>query len=165
MGTEVMQWLILLLFVLVAILFAMLIGLTNLIVDINRRLGPDLGPLKPNDSLEDRTVVPDFAATDVRTRQPVSLAGFAGRRLIMAFLSPTCEPCKELMPHLNRFAGTQADASVVVVLTDGNPGTSMISEFDQHIPVLVDSDKQLARAFRVGRTPLCSASSTKKGRW
>jgi methylamine dehydrogenase accessory protein MauD len=148
---EVLQWVVLLA---VAVMVA---GLTYLVTDINRRLGPDFGVLVPSDGLEIGTEAPALVASDVRNGRTVSLSEFEGQPVIVAFLSPSCGPCTKLVPHLNRLAGERREVPMIAVLTGGEHdgrGEHYARELSGRIEVVGDADKELERAYEVQRTPL-----------
>lgn len=144
---EVLQW------TSIVVLGVFVAGLLYLNTDLQRRLGPDSGALIPKDGLAIGDDAPDFTAENKRTRQRVSLSDYGGQRVVVAFLSPACRPCRELVPNLNRFASDQRDTPVVVVAMDGT-GADYASELSERIVVVGDAGKEIQRAFAVDRTPL-----------
>lgn len=146
-GLELLQW------ALILGIGAFGVGLLYLIIDLQRRLGPDSGALVPSDGLAIGAEVPDFKVEDRRSGEPVRMADYAGQRVIVAFLSPGCRPCRELVPDLNRFAQRHGDTPVVVVAMDG-VGADYERELSERITVVGDARKELQRAFEVNRTPL-----------
>ena len=72
---------------------------------------------------------------------------------MLAFLSPACRPCRELVPDLNRLARDQRDTPVVVVAMDGT-GADYASELSKRVVVVGDAEKEIQEAYAVGRTPL-----------
>jgi thiol-disulfide isomerase/thioredoxin len=144
---EVLQWAVLLL-----ILF-MGVGLLIMVAHMQRRLGPDQGAPIPERGLAAGVLAPDFVAEDERTGQRVAVSDYVGRRLLVAFMSPGCAPCKELLPSLNRFARNRRDVPVIVVASEG-AGAEYAREFAEPIAVVGDPDKAIERAYDVGWTPL-----------
>ena len=118
-----MPWLlgtaVLVLGVVVAIVALFLGGMLNLIGDLSRRLGPDQGVLVPTDGLEIGVVAPPLRATELRTKKLVDLADFTGQPAVVAFLSPTCGPCKQLAPDLERVANDRNGVPFIVVAGSG----------------------------------------------
>ena len=144
---EVLQWAAI---VVIGILVA---GLLYLVTDLQRRLGPDFGAMVPNDGLAVGAAAPDFTAEDKRTGRRVSLSDYVGQRVVVAFLSPACQPCRELVPDLNRFVRDQRDTPVVVVAMEG-AGADYARDLSKRIAVVGDAEKEIQQAFEVGRTPL-----------
>lgn len=147
MWNEVLQWAVLLLLVF------MVAGLLIMLADVQRRLGPDQGAPIPKSGLAVGALAPDFVAEDKRTGQRVAASDYVGRRLLVAFMSPGCEPCGELLPSLNRFARDRRDVPVIVVAADGT-GAEYAREFAEPIAVIGDTNKAIERAYDVGWTPL-----------
>lgn len=131
----------------------MLAGVLYLLADIRRRLGPDYGAQVPNNGLAVGATAPDFSTHDRRTGRSMSLSDYHEQRMIVAFLSPRCEPCKALLPHLNRLATSRPDLPVVVVATDG-AGVEYAREFSDCFAVVDDAKKEIQQAFEVAWTPL-----------
>ena len=145
--SEVLQWAVLL------TVGAMMVGLVYLVADLNRRLGPDRGPLIPDDGLEIETVAPPLVALEKRTGQTVQLADHAGQMAVVAFLSSTCNPCVELVPHLNRLAKALPEVPFIVVTTDAD-GFDYSAELIEQVLVVGDPESELQKAYEVERTPL-----------
>jgi thiol-disulfide isomerase/thioredoxin len=145
--SELLQWLVLL------ALGALLTGLVYLVADINRRLGPDYGPLVPNDGLEIGDAVPDLNATDLRSTEFVDLSKRVSRTAVVVFVSPTCQPCASLVPHLNRLARSRRDVSFFAVVLEGS-GFDYSAALHDSIALVSDEGGGLSRVWQVERTPL-----------
>jgi thiol-disulfide isomerase/thioredoxin len=145
--SEGLQWILLL------ALSVMVGGLVYLVGQLYRRLGPDLGPLIPNDGLALKTVAPPLVAVETRTGKTVQLADHTGRTTVLAFLSPSCRPCAELVPHLNRLANARREVSFIVVAMNGQ-GYDYQRELSGHIQVVSDPEASLQKAYEVRRSPL-----------
>jgi thiol-disulfide isomerase/thioredoxin len=147
MWNEVLQWAVLLLLVFMGV------GLLIMVADIQRRLGPDLGAPIPQSGLAVGALAPDFVAEDRRTGKCVAVSDYVGRRLLVAFMSPRCEPCKELLPSLNRFALERRGVPVIVVAPE-DAGIEYARQFAESIVVVGDTGKAIELAYDVGWTPL-----------
>ena len=150
MLSELAQWAVILLTT------AMVAGLVYLTADIRRRLGPDPGPLVPNDGLGIGEPAPIIEGTDARSGKPRGWDPIPGHAAVIAFLSPTCAPCVALVPHLNRLARSRRAVSVVVVVLPGE-GVDYGATLDALIAVLQDADGRAQRDYMVSRTPLVFA--------
>ncbi len=148
--SEVAQWAVILLTA------AMVAGLVYLTADIRRRLGPDQGPLVPNDGLDIGEQAPVIAGADARSGESRVWSPIPGQSAVVAFLSPTCAPCVDLVPHLNRLARSRRDVPVVVVVLPGK-GADYGETLDALIAVLRDADGRAQRDYMVSRTPLVFA--------
>lgn len=147
MWSEVMQWTV------VLALAAVTVGLVYLVADLHRRLGPDRGALIPNDGLKVDSQAPDLGGQDLRTGVPVRLADHPGRAGVVAFLSPTCKPCVELVPHLNGLARVRQNVRLFVVTLPGH-GYDYAEGLVSSITLIADADGELQKAWEVMRTPL-----------
>ncbi len=94
----------LLLWVVVAGLSFIVMGLLRQLGLIQLRLGPDPGVLITQEGLERGTLAPEFAALDVVNKQQVRLSDLKSQRVLAVFLTPTCIACRQLMPHLKEIA-------------------------------------------------------------
>src|SRR5579872_844581 len=92
------------LWVIVAALAFMVVGLLRQLGLIHLRLGVDPGVLLTDEGLERGTPAPDFAANEATSGKILSLKDFRGRRLALIFLTTGCLACRELIPHLNKVA-------------------------------------------------------------
>ena len=131
-----------------------LAGLAYLVADINRRLGPDLGAVMPNEAIGVGELVPALSASEARSGKPVDLASHAGRQVLLAFLSPTCAPCVNLIPHLNRFARERASVPVIVVASASDRGADYSRELSKRIALVIDQERTIEQAYKASRTPL-----------
>jgi cytochrome c biogenesis protein CcmG/thiol:disulfide interchange protein DsbE len=110
-----------------------------------------------------KSALPPASAPAVQVRSEVTLAGDilavprAGRVTLVDFWSTACEPCKAMMPELDRLwrerKGQGLD--VVGVACDDNPG--LVSEHLRAMaigyPNLVDADGKVRGAYRVALLP------------
>jgi len=131
-------------------------GLIYLVADIRRRLGPDLGPLVPNDGLAVGAIAPVIEGTDARSGAPRTWRHTPGRPAVVAFLSPTCPPCEGLSPHLDRLARSRRGVPVVAVVLPGQ-GVDYGRRLTTSITVIRDDTGAAQKAFAVARTPLVFA--------
>ncbi len=137
--------------VLAVVLAAMLTYLTG---DALRRLGTDEGVLIPMDGLALRSVIPDVEMTDLRTGISFKPSDMRGGRLLIAFLSGHCRPCKELVPHLNAVQSTAKDTRFIVVVDEG-AGELHLKDLDPRISVVEDvGDRPIGNALELSVTPL-----------
>ena len=97
---------------------------------------------------------PEFTLPDPAGR-PVSLAGFAGRPLLLVFGSTTCAPCRGLIPDLNAFARERAAELQVLYLSRGEAEETrrFIEELDVRVPVAVHPDMALPDQYKARVTP------------
>ncbi len=89
---------------------------------------------------------PPLQVLDLKSGQAASLAPYAGKVIVLAFLDPTCEFCKAEAPYLQRRWGKYRKKNVAVVGVMMSVGTSPVTlarKFAvQHhftFPVLMDT--------------------------
>jgi methylamine dehydrogenase accessory protein MauD len=106
------------------------------------------------DGLAPGTKAPEFTLPDVDGRT-VSLADFRGRSLMLVFGSPTCRPCRDLLPDLHRFATERrAEMSVLFLCrADQDEAKRFATELDIHVPVAVHADETLPEQYKARVTP------------
>ena len=148
--SELAQWAVILLTA------AMVAGLVYLTADVRRRLGPDQGPLVPNDGLAIGDAAPSIEGTDARSGEQQVWSPVSGRAAVLVFVSPTCAPCEALAPHLSRLARSRRDVSVVAVVLPGE-GVDYGATLDTSILVVRDTGGRAQRDYMVSRTPLVFA--------
>jgi len=97
---------------------------------------------------------PEFTLADPAGR-PVSLAGFAGRPLLLIFGSTACAPCRGLIPDLNAVARERAAELQVLYLSRGEAEETQrfIEELDVRVPVAVHPDMALPDQYKARVTP------------
>lgn len=97
---------------------------------------------------------PEFVLPDLDGRE-VALAGLRGLPLLLIFGSPSCGPCRALVPDLNAFAQERRGQLRVVFLSRGNQEAArrFARETDARVPVAVHPDEALADRYRVRVTP------------
>jgi thiol-disulfide isomerase/thioredoxin len=79
----------------------------------------------------------------------VSLAGLAGKPLVINFWATYCPPCRAEMPLLQRRAGPQSGVQLVYVNEGNNSQAArdFLGALGIHEPSLLDSDLSIGRAY------------------
>ena len=97
---------------------------------------------------------PDFDVANLEGRS-VSLADFRGLPLLLIFGSPTCTPCRHLIPDLNAFAHEQKENLRVLFLSRGEAEDTrrFASEFGVQVPVAVHPDETLPDKYKARVSP------------
>ncbi|MCS6836242.1 MAG: TlpA family protein disulfide reductase [Anaerolineae bacterium] len=88
--------------------------------------------------------------------QPVSLADYAGRPLILNFWQTTCEPCKREMPTFAEFLEDQSDVALLAVSIEetSEQVRAFFAELDMlPVPVALDVDGSARRAYGIAGLP------------
>jgi methylamine dehydrogenase accessory protein MauD len=107
----------LVLWVLVVVLAVVVVALTRQIGILHERIAP-VGALAVENGPQVGEPAP---ALDARSLSggSLSVAGAAGRRRLLFFLSPTCPVCKTLLPTLARMAGEEGESLEILYASDG----------------------------------------------
>ncbi len=108
----------------------------------SRQLRPWIGP------------APDFALADAQGVQ-FSLAPAVASTTIVHFFATWCEPCREELPALTRLA-LRAPGVRVIAISVAEPEMRLrrfLSANQTGFPVLLDSDRAVARAWGVATLP------------
>lgn len=97
---------------------------------------------------------PGFTLPDLAGRL-LSLADFRGLPLLLIFGSPTCVPCRSLIPDLNAFARQRQRELRVLFLSQGDleEARRFASELDVQVPVAVHPDYDLPDKYKARVTP------------
>ncbi|MDQ3005065.1 MAG: TlpA family protein disulfide reductase [Chloroflexota bacterium] len=111
---------------------------------MNTREGLDIG-----------TVAPDFRTADVMHNREITLAALKGRSSIFVFISPDCQPCRELMPHLASFHKSRNGKVNLVLFSQSDPQASLelTKEHKLSIPVISDPEGGFLKLYQVRATP------------
>lgn len=106
------------------------------------------------DGLSQGQRAPEFSLPGLDSR-PVALSAFRGMPLVLVFGSPSCAPCKGLLPDLQAFAAEKQDELRVLFLSRGEIEESrrFAQELDVRVPVAVHPDQSLPEQYKVRVTP------------
>ncbi|MEX0786026.1 MAG: TlpA disulfide reductase family protein, partial [Dehalococcoidia bacterium] len=107
-----------------------------------------------NDGLAPGERAPAFSLPGI-DGELVSLEALRGLPLLLVFGSPTCAPCKGLIPDLNVFAEERASDLRVLFLSRGEVEATQrfASENDLQVPVATHPDEQLPEQYKARVTP------------
>ena len=85
----------------------------------------------------------------------LSLADYAGRRVLLVFSDPDCGPCDVLAPQLEALSKTESDVAVVMV-SRGNPerNRKKVAQHGLTFPVVLQEGWQLSREYAKFATPI-----------
>ena len=137
--SELVQWVVLL------AEGAVTCGLVYVVTALLRREGPAVGP-PAGTGLAIGATAPPLDARDALSNKAVRLSDYIGRPVVLVFLSPSCTPCVDLVPSLNRLAKRERETQVIAVVEDGR-GTD-------YTRVVNDETGAVSDAFQVRRMPL-----------
>jgi methylamine dehydrogenase accessory protein MauD len=143
------------LWVLVILLVVIVLGIVRQLGVIHIRLGLDENLLSTREGLEIGAVAPDFRAADVMRNREISLAELKGRSSIFVFVSPDCQPCQELMPHLTLFNKSRNGKVNLVLFSQSDPQTSLelTKAHKLSVPVISDPEGGFLKLYQVRATP------------
>ncbi len=118
----------------------------------------------PSTMLELGTVAPDFTLLNPVTNQQVSLADFAGKPLLVAFICNHCPYVILIKEAFAKFAKEYQDKGMAVVAINANdvanyPDDSPekmaedVKEFGYTFPYLFDESQEVAHQYQAACTP------------
>lgn len=107
-----------------------------------------------NDGLAPGESAPAFALPGL-DGELVTLEALSGLPLLLVFGSPTCAPCKGLIPDLNVFAKERERDMRVLFLSRGEVDATQrfASENDVQVPVATHPDEKLPEQYKARVTP------------
>ena len=103
------------------------------------------------------TTTPPLALKDVEGRR-VDLAGLRGRVVVVNFWATWCAPCKDELPSLQRLREKMTGKPVEVLTVNYGEMAERVRPFVEKegltLPVLLDTQKDAGREWRVGGLPM-----------
>jgi methylamine dehydrogenase accessory protein MauD len=98
------------------------------------------------------TKAPDFGLPSVAGGE-VTLHQFIGRKVLLVFTQSGCEPCRQIMPELNRLQH-RGEVQVLVVNNDNlDASRKWAEEAQAQIPIVAQERWVLSRRYEVFATP------------
>lgn len=99
---------------------------------------------------------PDFSGIDLNG-QPVSLAAYEGKAVILRFWSTECKFCRADTPIFNQYFKKYKDAGLRVVYVNRHSDEATVRKFVEDLeigfPVLVDRDGTIAASYHIKVEP------------
>jgi len=99
---------------------------------------------------------PDFTLRDI-SGKTVSLKDFKGKLILLNFWATWCTPCRWEMPEMQALYQVYKDQGFVIVAVSLDKEAEAVARFVKEAkltyPILLDSDFQAARAYRVPGPP------------
>ncbi len=121
--------------------------------DVLKALLTIAGPRQPSPSVGGGAPPFTLTATDGHR---VSLAGLAGKPVVINFWATYCPPCRAEMPLLQRQVGSQSGVQLVLV-NEGDSARAARDFLDSlgiHQPALLDSDLSVGHAYGAVALPM-----------
>lgn len=149
-------WLLsyLLLWALVAVLILLVVGMLRQIGQLQMKTDPEQGVLVTDDGLPLAEPAPAFEAREAFEDRVVSFPP-GRRKAVVIFLSTTCQPCYELVPHLNGFWEKERSSYEFYIICSGS--REQVREFarlyNAVFPMVYDADGEIVQRFQHRRTP------------
>jgi peroxiredoxin len=116
-----------------------------------------LDPLKKSrlvrDGLKAGAVAPGFQLPRVGGSE-LSLAQYAGRRLLLVFSDPACGPCNELAPKLQQLHARGANTVLMISRGDVEANARKIEEHGITFPVALQQQWEISRLYGMFATPI-----------
>lgn len=100
-------------------------------------------------------LAPDFTA-QLLDGEEVSLSDYRGMPVVLNFWATWCPPCRAEIPHFQEASEEYAGRVAILGLNDGETAetvTPFVDDFGMTYPVLLSSDGQVSRRYRVLALP------------
>ena len=100
---------------------------------------------------------PDFELALLGGTETVSLASLRGRVVLINFWATWCKPCEDEMPAMERLYRALAPQGFALLAISVDEAAEPVAEFRERLglsfPILLDPEKQVARAYQTFRFP------------
>lgn len=144
-----------LLWIVIVVLVLIVVGMLRQIGQLQLQLKPQARVLLTDDGLPLAESAPSFQAREVQSGALVHFPSTDERGSVVIFVSPTCQPCQELVPDLGTFWSQQRTAYNFFVVCTGS--LAQVREFVRlygvAFPLLHDAESAISEAFQHRRTP------------
>ncbi|MDF1501116.1 MAG: redoxin domain-containing protein [Anaerolineales bacterium] len=143
------------LLVLVTAILLLFLANVTLFIRVNTLQSEVLEALKPfqrNMGLPVAAKAPEFELANTNGEK-ITLSGYLGHRILIAFTSTTCGACEEIYPEIRRFSESESD-TIVLMISKGSmeENRQMRAEQGFRFPVLTWTD-EVSAAYQVPGTP------------
>ena len=102
---------------------------------------------------------PDFQLTNLKG-STVALADYAGKTVVLNFWATWCEPCRDEMPHLQKFYEIHGDSVTILAVNYTQTETrkkniaAFAEDFGITFPMLLDEDNKVVPLYGVHVLPV-----------
>ncbi len=88
------------------------------------------------DGLQVGEIAPPITGVNIHG-ESIELAPQTGQMYLLAFVSPTCAPCAEVLPSIHQLATTNSDVQVVLVVDGARERVvQLVENFDLHSSII-----------------------------
>lgn len=110
---------------------------------------------------KENTIAPNFELTTL-SGDTVKLSDYKGKQVLLNFWASWCDPCKEEMPHIQKYYEEKAKDSDVEVITvnmtkyernDIGKVRDFVEDYDLTFPVLIDQDGKVMDLYEINFFP------------
>lgn len=107
------------------------------------------------DGLKAGTLAPDFRLPRLDGSGELALSELRGRRVLIAFSSPGCEPCNALVPKLEKFHRKRPDVEMIMI-SKGDPreNQAKVKEHGLSFPVVRQRGWEISLRYAIFATPV-----------
>jgi len=107
------------------------------------------------DGLKAGAPAPDFTLPRLDGQGELSLQDFRGRRVLLVFSSPSCGPCLELAPQLEKYHREHPEPEVVMI-SKGEPkeNRAKVKEYNLTFPIVLQPQWEVSRRYAIFATPV-----------
>lgn len=142
------------LWIVVGVLAFIVMGLLRQLGILQMRLGVEPGVLITREGLPRGAAAPGFEAADLLSGTPLRLADFRGSRVALIFLTPTCDACRGLVPHLNDVAREWREVRFLAVCYAAEEACGeLVRSAGVQIPMIGDPGNAVGMSYEVPSTP------------
>lgn len=110
--------------------------------------------------LKQGNVPPDFELTTL-TGDVVRLSDYKGKKVILNFWATWCPPCKEEMPHMEKYYQKNKDTEnieiIAVNMTTAERPESVrefVDAYELTFPIPLDKTGEIMDAYKIGQLPM-----------
>jgi len=116
---------------------------------------PYAEPWPTDTGLAAGTAAPDFHLPRVDGSDEISIRDYRGRRVLLVFSDPACQPCNELAPELEQRHRAASDPQVLMVSRRDLEGNrAMIAHHNLTFPVVLQRHWEVSRDYGLLATPV-----------
>lgn len=142
------------------VLWLIVLVLGTLVVLLYRQIGQqylNTAQGVAGDGLKPGTLAPDFAAQNqFGDNQPIRSMLDGKHYLLMVFGSPTCQPCRRLLPDVQQFVNDNSDKVRALWInnrTSHEESVRYVQEMNSDLPTISSEDGGLMDRYQVRVTP------------